>query len=75
MQAKTASSITILITLVLWSAADLAAQADGRSTYHLFPQLAYGQFTDGWSLQSTVLISNPTGGPRRTAPLAVHPLR
>jgi len=37
-------------------------QSDGRATYHIFPQLAYGTFTDGSFYQSMLYINNPVGG-------------
>jgi hypothetical protein len=38
------------------------AQSDGRSTYHIFPQLVYGRLADGSFYQSMLLIDNPPGG-------------
>src|SRR5437660_2641909 len=48
----------ILVSLLLCVTLDVAAQADGRATYHVFPQLAFGTLPDGSSYQATLLIDN-----------------
>src|SRR5437016_3529784 len=51
-----------LVSLLLGLTLDVAAQADGRATYHVFPQVAYGALQDGSFYQSMLLVDNPSGG-------------
>jgi len=48
-----------VITLLLWTTQDLAAQADKTaSIYHVFPQIADGLLSDGSYFQTHLLVTN-----------------